>query len=94
MSRSIFGSLTFYLAFAIALLTHAPTALSAGRSIQIGVVMSTTGPGAATGIPDRDGLLLALKTINTAGGVNGRPIELFLRMTPLRQMWPLARPTR
>lgn len=44
--------------------------------IRIGVVLSTTGPGAATGIPDRNGVLLAQKTINAAGGVQGRPIEL------------------
>src|SRR4051812_40658077 len=48
----------------------------AADPVRIGVLLSTTGPGAATGIPDRNGLLLAQKSINAAGGVKGRPIEL------------------
>lgn len=48
----------------------------AADPVKVGVLLSTTGPGAATGIPDRNGLLLAQKAINAAGGVQGRPLEL------------------
>lgn len=61
---------------AAALLAAVPLARAAGDPIRIGVVLSTTGPGAATGIPDRNGVLLAQKTLNAAGGIGGRPIEL------------------
>jgi branched-chain amino acid transport system substrate-binding protein len=46
--------------------------------VRVGVVLSLTGPGAATGLPDRDGLLLAAKRINAAGGVGGRPLQLVI----------------
>jgi branched-chain amino acid transport system substrate-binding protein len=44
--------------------------------VRIGVILSLTGPGAATGLPDRDGLVLAAKRINAAGGIAGRPLQL------------------
>ena len=44
--------------------------------IKIGVVLSTTGPAAGLGIPERNGAILAAKEINSKGGINGRPIEL------------------
>jgi branched-chain amino acid transport system substrate-binding protein len=42
----------------------------------IGVPLSLTGPFAALGIPDRNGIELAVKDINAKGGVNGRQLEL------------------
>ncbi len=45
---------------------------------RIGAILSTTGPIAGVGIPERDGALLAQKFINSKGGVNGRPIELLI----------------
>lgn len=51
-------------------------AAHAADPVRIGVLLSTTGPGAATGIPDRNGLLLAQKVINAKGGIQGRPVEL------------------
>lgn len=44
--------------------------------VRVGVVLSLTGPGAATGLPDRDGLLLAAQRINASGGIGGRPLQL------------------
>jgi branched-chain amino acid transport system substrate-binding protein len=44
--------------------------------IKIGVVLSTTGPAAGLGIPERNGAILAAKEINSKGGINGRPIQL------------------
>src|SRR5262249_2263293 len=36
------------------------------------------GPGAGLGIPERNGILLAEKTINAGGGVKGRPIKVLI----------------
>lgn len=46
--------------------------------IQIGCVLSLTGPGAGLGQPERNGILLAEKAINDKGGVAGRPIKLLI----------------
>jgi branched-chain amino acid transport system substrate-binding protein len=37
-----------------------------------------TGPGAGVGIPQRNGAQVAVKLINAAGGIKGRPLELLL----------------
>jgi branched-chain amino acid transport system substrate-binding protein len=50
-----------------------------GEPIKIGLVTCFTGPAADTGIATRDGALLAIKEINAAGGVLGRPLELVAR---------------
>ena len=47
----------------------------AGAPIPVGAVLSLTGPLAVAGLPERDGLALAVKQVNAAGGVQGRPIE-------------------
>ncbi len=49
----------------------------AAEPIRIGVVLSTSGPAASFGIPERDALVLAADHVNATGGVNGRKIELF-----------------
>jgi branched-chain amino acid transport system substrate-binding protein len=46
--------------------------------IRIGAIVSATGPGAGAGIPQRNGILLAVKKINEKGGLNGRPLELII----------------
>lgn len=59
-----------------ALVNLAPaTAFAQGAPIQVGVVIALTGPLAVAGLPERDGIQLALKQINAAGGVKGRPLE-------------------
>jgi branched-chain amino acid transport system substrate-binding protein len=52
-------------------------AAQAAEPIRIGVVLSTSGPAASFGIPERDALVLAAEHVNATGGVNGRKIELF-----------------
>ena len=69
--------------FAILLLAGlAPAAALAqpasGEPIKIGAVLSVTGPAAGLGIPTRNGILLAEKAVNAAGGVRGRPIRIVL----------------
>lgn len=46
--------------------------------IKIGAILSSTGPGAGVGIPQRNGVQLAIKTINANGGIKGRPLQLIL----------------
>jgi branched-chain amino acid transport system substrate-binding protein len=48
----------------------------AGEPITIGAVFNATGWMAAYDQPPREGALLAIKAINDAGGVLGRPLEL------------------
>ncbi|MGO4666939.1 ABC transporter substrate-binding protein [Bosea sp. 2RAB26] len=55
----------------------AQTAAS-GAPIRIGAVISATGAIAGVGLPEREGILLAQKTLNARGGVNGQPIEILI----------------
>jgi branched-chain amino acid transport system substrate-binding protein len=62
----------------------APAASSAapqGPPILVGSINDVTGFAATFGIPERDGQRLAVKAINDAGGVKGRPIQLVERDT-------------
>jgi branched-chain amino acid transport system substrate-binding protein len=52
-------------------------AAHAQQTLKIGVVLSTSGPAAVFGIPERDAINVAANYINAHGGVNGRKIELF-----------------
>lgn len=59
-----------------ALASFAPaTAVAQSGPIQVGVVVALTGPLAVIGLPERDGIQLAFKQINAAGGIKGRPLE-------------------
>ena len=49
-----------------------------GDPIKFGAVVSVTGVGAGLGVNERNGLLLAEKTINAKGGLNGRPIRIII----------------
>jgi branched-chain amino acid transport system substrate-binding protein len=49
-----------------------------GEPIKVGVICSLTGVAAAPGKEVVNALKLELKTINAAGGINGRPIEFVL----------------
>ena len=44
--------------------------------IKIGAILSLQGPGAPLGTPERDTLLMLEKSINEAGGVNGKPLKV------------------
>jgi branched-chain amino acid transport system substrate-binding protein len=48
------------------------------QPIKLGCVLSLTGPGAGLGLPERNGILLAEKTINERGGIGGQPIKIFI----------------
>jgi len=47
-----------------------------GESIQIGVILSITGPGSYIGEQTRDGIQMAANEINSRGGIDGKHIEL------------------
>jgi branched-chain amino acid transport system substrate-binding protein len=74
------------------------TGVRAADPIKIGVVTPLSGTYAGIGQQVRWGLDLAVKEVNAAGGIMGRPIELFaqdgvdLRHHHRRQ--PFARPDR
>ena len=51
---------------------------ASGDPIKFGAVVSVTGVGAGLGVNERNGLLLAEKTINAKGGLNGRPIRIII----------------
>lgn len=55
-----------------------PTLGHAAEPIRLGAILSATGPGAGVGLPQRNGVLLAVKAINEKGGIAGRPIELLV----------------
>lgn len=46
--------------------------------IKFGAVVSVTGAGAGLGVNERNGLVLAEKTINAKGGFKGRPIRIII----------------
>jgi branched-chain amino acid transport system substrate-binding protein len=54
------------------------SAWAQAEPIKIGCVLSLTGPGAGLGLPERNGILLAEKTINERGGIGGRPIRILI----------------
>jgi branched-chain amino acid transport system substrate-binding protein len=58
--------------------TQGPSAQTSREPITIGAVLSLTGPGAGLGQPERNGILLAEKTINADGGIKGRPIRVMV----------------
>ncbi len=48
-------------------------------ALKIGMVVNLSGIGGAGGEHCRNGVLLAIKEINEAGGIRGRPVELLVR---------------
>jgi branched-chain amino acid transport system substrate-binding protein len=46
--------------------------------IRIGVVVSTTGPAASLGIPERDTFVMLQERINAEGGIAGRPVQFVI----------------
>lgn len=72
--------LTRALAMAIgaAALCGAAFSQTSGPPIVVGAVLSLTGPLAIAGLPERDGLQLAVKRINRTGGVKGRALEVIV----------------
>ena len=50
-------------------------ASAAGAPIVVGVVISTSGPSAPLGVPEKNGFLLVERNVNAKGGINGRPLH-------------------
>ena len=53
---------------------HAPQTLTS--SIKIGFASPLTGEAATYGTDDKNAVILALEDINSAGGINGRALEV------------------
>lgn len=78
MLKSLLGALTIT---GLTVLSHASPVRAEpakGEPINIGAVISLTGPGAGLGQPQRQGIQLAEKVINANGGVKGRPIRVII----------------
>lgn len=73
--RGVLGSAAAFTAFAPTL------ARSAGEPIRIGWLSSLTGALSSAAIAENVGVQFAVKEINAAGGIDGRPIELLTRDT-------------
>jgi branched-chain amino acid transport system substrate-binding protein len=59
----------------------AKPAIAAKDPIPVGYLPALTGPSSSTGIGINRGIQLAVKEINDAGGIDGRPLELITRDT-------------
>ena len=59
----------------------AKPAIAAKDPIPVGYLPALTGPSSSTGVGINRGILLAVKEINDAGGIDGRPLELITRDT-------------
>ncbi len=59
----------------------AKPAIAAKDPIPVGYLPALTGPSSSTGIGINRGIQLAVKEINDAGGIDGRPVELITRDT-------------
>jgi branched-chain amino acid transport system substrate-binding protein len=66
---------------AIAASSLAKPAIAVNEPIRVGYLPALTGPSSSTGIGINRGIQLAVQEINTAGGINGRQIELITRDT-------------
>jgi branched-chain amino acid transport system substrate-binding protein len=65
------------LSLAIVLASMGEKAAAQSKSPYVlGAVLSLSGPVAANGVPTKDGIEVAVKEINAAGGIDGHPIEV------------------
>ncbi len=56
-------------------LTASGNASAAGAPILVGVVISTSGPSAPLGVPQKNAFALVERDINAKGGIDGRPLH-------------------
>jgi branched-chain amino acid transport system substrate-binding protein len=68
----------------LVVLTTVGTAAAQGKPIRIGEINSYSGLATVYTFPYKEGLLMAAKEINDAGGVLGRPIEFIFRDDKLK----------
>ncbi len=69
------GLITFALVMSVSI----QTAGAAGKEpYYIGSILSLTGPASTFGLPERDGLMYGVDSINKKGGINGHPLEVII----------------
>jgi branched-chain amino acid transport system substrate-binding protein len=78
MLKSLLSALTIALVGVAGPSSSAQAQAAKGEPINIGAVISLTGPGAGLGQPQRQGIQLAEKVINANGGIKGRPIRVII----------------
>jgi branched-chain amino acid transport system substrate-binding protein len=76
--RRLLGGLTIGAMAGLLCAQGAGAQPATGEPIKIGAVVSLSGAGAGLGIPERNGMQLAVKTINEQGGVKGRPLKVLI----------------
>jgi branched-chain amino acid transport system substrate-binding protein len=77
MKKRTFG-VALLIGTAIGAFAAGSSAFAQADPIKFGAVLSVTGVGAGLGVNERNGLLLAEKTINAKGGFKGRPIRIII----------------
>ena len=82
--RSIRATPILVLGILLFLAASAAPAAAQGKPIRIGEINSYSGLATVYTFPYREGLLMAAKEINDAGGVLGRPIEFVFRDDKLK----------
>ncbi len=55
---------------------HAGAATPAGPPIELGAILSISGPYAPLGEPEQNAINIAVADVNAAGGINGRPLHV------------------
>jgi branched-chain amino acid transport system substrate-binding protein len=56
-------------------LTGSLTASAAPEPVMVGVVISTSGPSAPLGVPQKNAFAIVERDVNAHGGINGRPLH-------------------
>ena len=64
------------LVFAFTVLPAAAATAPAGAPIEIGAILSITGPYAPLGEPEQNAINIAVADVNAAGGIGGRPLHV------------------
>ena len=81
MERTSSVTKTLLLTLAIVFLlpiSGARRVASAAEPIKVGAIVSVTGPGGMIGTPMRDAFVALVEDFNRKGGVQGRPIQLYI----------------
>lgn len=77
--RFRFRTLLTTTAIGLALTAFSPATFAAEpATVNIGLLLALSGPVASYGIPERDTIELLAKDINKSGGINNKPIKLFV----------------
>ncbi|HEY0908396.1 MAG TPA: ABC transporter substrate-binding protein [Candidatus Paceibacterota bacterium] len=78
MKKTVWTVIAVIVIILIAVLAQKPSKEAATGPVRLGGAFMITGPAAPVGELQQKGASLAVETINNAGGINGRPIEIVI----------------